>query len=330
MSGSADFDCDTFIDYVQRQTIGGTIYHIAQCRSVLQMLPERCVEWLRKSFLSQHRWNLLLLARVAEINATMRAAGREVIVLKGLPSAQEYYGQLAARQIGDLDLLIENPADLFEFEQILARLGYRRRSRILGSRALMARYTHHVEFEGLPAPLDLHWVLRRHPSLRVDYSDLWRRKRRVSVRKVEFLVPPIEYELILQFLSLQNDIQLGVHRLKAFIDLYAMLKRVAGSLDWDSFFHDRQTEGMLGISVNVLDLVLEVLECRQEFPTLAQPLESHRKRLVLSDFASKAALLGGSGELHRRMWALRLYDISAIRALWWWGLSLPFRLAEHR
>ena len=324
-------DWNAFLAYVDAQTLGSCIYHLAQCHSLIAIFPAPVFASLRRSFLTQVRWNSLLLARVAEIERAVRLHGREVIFLKGLYLAQEYFGQLAARQVGDIDLLIADRHEVRAFEDILGGLGYRRRSRILGSRALMTRYTHHMEFDGPMAPLDLHWVLRRHPSLRLDYSEIWHRKREVQIRDVRLLVLSVEHELLLQFLSMHNDLQLGVIRLKAFVDLYVMLKRVVATIDWEAFLARRAADGSLRISVNVLDLAFDILDCRSEFAAPAALIARHRRLLVLDDMDAKLGLFHGtSGELQRRAWALRIYDMTPLRAFWWWGLSLPFRLAEHR
>jgi hypothetical protein len=331
ISGAPDFNWRALLDYADAQTVAASLFHAAQSHALMPLLPHDVLESLRKSFLSQYRWNSLLLARAAELEATFRRHGREVIFLKGLRLAHEFYGQFAARQVGDIDVLIKDPLAVGEFEEMLRGLGYRRRSRILGSRALMSRFTHHVEFDGPFVPLDLHWVLRRHPSFALDYSAIWKERQLVEVRKVRFFALPIEYEMALQFLSIQNDVQLGVVRLKSFIDLYAILKRVASTLDCAPFLARRAEEGLLRMSINVLDLALEVLDCRDEFPALAESIARHRSKLVLADAAAKMDLFRGTGDaLKRRMWALRLYETSAIRAFYWWGLSLPFRLAEHR
>jgi hypothetical protein len=180
-------------------------------------------------------------------------------------------------------------------------------------------------------PLDLHWVLRRHSSFALDYSDLWRRKRQVKVHDVEFLALDVEYDLVLQLLSIHTDVEVGIIRLKSVVDLYAILTRVAPTLSWAPFFARRAEEGLLPIAVNVLDLALDVLDCRDEFAALAESIEQHRGKLVLIDLYVKLNLIRGTGgAMQRKAWALRLYDTSPMRALYWWGLSLPFRLAEHR
>jgi hypothetical protein len=331
ISSAADFAWSAFLDYAEAQTVAASVFHAAQSHLLMPLLPHDVLEALRKFFLSQYRWNSLLLARIGELDATFQRHGCEAIFLKGLHLADAYYGQFAARQIGDLDVLIADPRAIGEFEKMLRGLGYRRRSRILGSRALMTRYTHHAEFDGPLVPLDLHWVLRRHSSFALDYRAMWKDKQLVEVRKVRFLALSAEYELVLQFLSIQNDVQLGVIRLKSFIDLYAILQRVAPTLDWATFLARRAEEGLLRISINVLDLALEVLDCRDEFPALGEAIAQHHDKLLLADGAAQMDLLRKTGSaLARRRWALRLYETSAIRALYWWGLSLPFRLAEHR
>jgi hypothetical protein len=331
LSGAADIDWSAFLRYADHHRIAGALFHAVQCHALVPLLPRHVVEDLRKTFLTQFRWNLLLLDRIRALDTALRRSGQEVIFLKGLHLAQEYYGQIAARQVGDLDLLMRDWHDLAAFEEIIRGLGYRRRSRILGSRALMVRYTHHMEFDGPQAPLDLHWVLRRHSSFALDYSDLWRRKRQVKVHGVDFLTLDVEYDLVLQLLSIHTDVEIGIVRLKSAVDLHAMLNRVAPTLSWADFFARRAEEGLLAIAVNVLDLALDVLDCRDEFAALAQSIEQHRGKLLLIDLDAKLNLIRGTGgAMQRKAWALRLYDTSPLRALYWWGLSLPFRLAEHR
>ena len=323
---AAEFDWQVFLQYADTQRVAACVFHAAQSHSLMPLLSQQAVESLRRSFLTQWRWNLLLLGQMAELDAKLRESRREVIFLKGLHLAEEYFGQLAARQVSDIDVLIADRHELRSFEEILHSLRYRRRSRILGSRALMTRYTHNMEFDGPLAPLDLHWVLCQHPSFALDYPDIWRRKRRVRVRDVEFLALDIEHELILQFLSIHTDVQVGILRLKAFVDLHAMLKRLDQILRWEAFFARCAEERLLRISINVLDLALDVLDCRDEFETLAESLAHHRDLLVLDDLGSKLELFRGTGDA--LTWALRLYDTSPHRAYFWWGRALPFRLAQ--
>jgi len=273
----------------------------------------------------------MLLEEVSAIDAALRKRGREVIVLKGLHLAEEYFGELAARHVADIDILIEGGQDLRAYEEILTGLGYFRRSWILGSRAMTAGYTHHLEFDGARAPLDLHWVLRQHPSFALDYSEIWRRKRVVNVRQMEHFALDVEYLLVLELLSIHTDIQVGFVRIKSFIDVYVILKRVEATFQWNEFLARRVEERLLRISINLIDLVLEVLDCREEFPNLAEAIARYRRLVLLSDHGSKLDLvLGGGSAFHRRAWALQLYEISTARAFFWWAIGFPFRVAEHR
>jgi hypothetical protein len=328
---SAQFCWQAFLQYAKSQRIAGCVFHAAREHSLVPLLQEQTAQSLRESYLTQWRWNLLLLDRIGEVDIAVRHNRRDVIVLKGPYLADEYFGRLGARHVGDIDLLIGDRRDLRVFEDVLGDLGYRRRSRIVGSRALTTRYTHHMEFDGTLVPLDLHWTLRQHPTFALHYPDMWQRKKRVRVHNVEFHVLDVEYQLVLQSLSIHTDIQVGILLLKSFIDLYAILKRVEGNFPWETFFARRAGERLLRISINVMDLFLEVLDCRDEFPGLTEAVRKHRSQLVFSDRDAKLALvLGPRNTFVRKQWGLRLYDSSPLRATLWWAFSLPFRLAEHR
>src|SRR5579872_6710994 len=88
-----DFDWPGFLDYAEDQTVAGGVFHSAQVHSLTPLLPPATLESLRKFFLSQYRWNSLLLARVGELQETFRRFGREVMFLKGLRLAHQFYGQ---------------------------------------------------------------------------------------------------------------------------------------------------------------------------------------------------------------------------------------------
>ena len=331
LTNAGGCDWPAFVQYAEDQRLAACVFHTAQEGALSRLLPQNAVERLRESFVAQFRWNLLLLARVSELNEAFRLAGHEVIFLKGLNLALEYFGQIAARQIGDIDVLIRDEHKFLAFEDFLNPLGYRLRSHILGSRRLMARFAHHLEFDGPLAPLDLHWVLRQDPSFALDYPEIWRRKRRVSIRGVELYVLDSEHELVFQLLSIPIDIQVGIICMKSFVDLYAMLRRLGPNIEWREFFRRRSAERLLRLSVNVLDLSLQVLDCEADFPELAAAIAENGHSLLFSDNRSKLDLLRPAKLAYRgKAWALRLYDTSLLRALCWWGISLPFRMAEHR
>src|SRR5262249_2233666 len=153
------------------------------------------------------------LARVAELAEVFRRSGHTAVFLKGLNLAEEYFGNIAARQIGDIDVLFAGQNQLHTFKPLLRPLEYRFPTYVLGSWGLMTRFAHHLEFDGPLVPLDLHWVLRQNPSFALDYREIWRRKRRVNIRGVELDVLDPEYELLSQLLSIHSDIQVGIIRL---------------------------------------------------------------------------------------------------------------------
>ena len=67
--------------------------------------------------------NTLLFKELATVLHTLKTAGVEVIVLKGAALAEMIYGNIAARPMSDLDLLI-HPENLSLTRQVLAKLGY--------------------------------------------------------------------------------------------------------------------------------------------------------------------------------------------------------------
>ncbi|HTL70240.1 MAG TPA: nucleotidyltransferase family protein, partial [Candidatus Eisenbacteria bacterium] len=244
-----------------------------------------------------------------------------------LPLAQRFYGDIGQRRIADLDLLVR-PREVPEAERLLGKAGFRRTSRLLFGGTLASRFTPCLEYKKENLGLDLHWQLRSHPSFRVDYDRLWRTSETAAVGDRAFGVPSAEYELLTQILSIFTDVQLGTILLKSFVDVHKILEAVEESLDWDRFFLDRREEGLLRISVNVLDLALDALDARDRFPRLGSRLAGHASCVRWTRREKKMRLLERSkAALRNKSWAFPLYETTPFRTFSWWALSLPFRVA---
>ncbi|MGN6734497.1 MAG: hypothetical protein ACTHMB_21405, partial [Candidatus Binatia bacterium] len=139
-----------------------------------------------------------------------------------------------------------------------------------------------------------------------------------------------EYEVVFSLISIFKNLERGVARLKAFVDLYFILASVGRSINWEQFLANRKRERILEISLNVLSLFLKVFECADKFPELATVVDRDRNLLKKISAEEIECLISASpGALKNRLWATDLYDCSRTHVFLWWVVSLPFRLAVH-
>ncbi len=251
-------------------------------------------------------------------------------MLKGPYMAQRFYGSLDRRVFWDIDILVEKN-DLKQAAQLLTRSGFKRTSRIFLHQALTMYFAHALDFAKSGVTVDLHWALRNRPSYNFNYQAIWERKRQFHLEGMTLYVLCDEHSLALELVSIFNDLEVGKIRLKSFIDLYMMTKAMNETLNWSRFLEDRKQENVFKISVMMLDLLLRLFECHDEFPDLAHALTKVGRFLEAGDAKRVEELLTRPRVgLIQRMRVARLYQASRLRLLLWWIISWPFRHAAYR
>jgi len=337
---AANFDFGQFRAFTDLHQLSGYLYLHIKEGPLEAVLPASYLEQLGERYaLQQQRCNDIL-QEAARIYDAFKAAHTSVLFLKGPFVAQQFYGGIYRRSYMDVDILIHRE-DLPAADRLLGDMGFRRLSLILVNHNTMTRFTHtydyhkHVSEPGLPVqrqylPLDLHWRLRSHFTLRLDYAAIWEQQEECRLQGRTFPVLSAEYTLVMNALGVFFDIELGVIRLKGLLDLYKMLETLDPVMDWNVFVEKRAGENISGIVLNVFDLLLDTLDCRSRFPGVASVVERNRSCIRLTDPADKFRLLERSrSSLHNRRWAHDLYQAPVLRSFLWTMISLPFRVAAH-
>jgi hypothetical protein len=289
-------DAAAFTDFVERNKLHFLVGHIRPVEEY------RAAQRSRQEALAGELWFLA---------DTLAAAGVDFILLKGLYFAARYYGGVENRFSWDLDVLVRQ-ADAAAVDRLMRRNGYFRRSAVILSRALSANFTHAFDY-GNERPLfsvDLHWMLSRHPSFRVDYDALWNSHEQYDVLGRRFRVLSQEYEVVSNALSTFRDIQRGAIGLRAFVDLYRVLEASDASMDWGEFLGRRRDERIAG----------------------AAGMVSNARNLLVAPPGGAACGLfePGVGALPNRSWTASIYACSRTEVAAWWFVSLPFRMAVYR
>jgi hypothetical protein len=294
-------------------------------------LPSRLRDSTRLLHIRQWARSERLARELAELHEACDRLGVDILCLKGPLLAERFYGDIDARAMADLDLLLRDERDLDRLECALLETGYvRAYGLFLGSR-LSRRFTHHFQYRKGEIPVEVHWVFQRHFSFAIDYRRVWASAASVSFRGRTYRAPSAEYELVLRIIGALTDLQVGGLTLRPFVDMYKILTSRGDELDWDEFFAQRRRERIFSSSTYFLRLLLDVFDCRAELSHLGDYLERSPGTARPSlDIGLQGALHSDHLDWRQKLAALRLYDTSLAGALGWWALSLPFRVAVYR
>jgi hypothetical protein len=293
------------------------------------MLPQEYLRERKRFSLQQWRRQETLVRELMAIANVFAAAGQEFILLKGAYLATRFFGGIDRRPFFDLDLLV-NRDKLPEAQRLLRGSGYARRSAILINETLTTYFTHAFDFTKSGVAVDLHWALSANAAHNFDYHAIWQRRQNFVLYNRNFSVLSDEYEVVFSLISIFKDVERGAARLKTFVDLYFILNALESRLNWNTFVENRRREKILRISINVLALFLDLLDCRDQFPEIAR-LAARERELVkrVSPQETVALLEAPLGALQNKLWAAGVYDCSRLQLVLWWLVSLPFRLAVH-
>lgn len=324
------FDFKDFKNFVDKHQLSGNLYLALNDSYLKDFFSVDLIRHFKSFYMKQWMINEQIIKETERLAELFIDSREKVIFLKGHFLVQRFYGDIDRRPIRDIDILVKKE-DIDSIDRLLTGNGFKRTSAILLNKNLTIYFTHHFEYWKQDIPLDLHWVLMNHFSFNLNYETIWKEKLKFIYKNKLFYVLSDEYELVFRILSILMDIQLGVIILKSLVDIYMILKAIDKSIVWDDFFANRKTEGLFCISLNILDLVLNIFNCHSDFIELYMYIEKNKKYIKYKDLNEKMNLLSHSWfAFKNKLWAFRLYQTSVFKSFCWWAISLPFRLAIHR
>ena len=278
------------------------------------------LQWLRDSHLNRC---IQLRQTMFRLQSMFADDDIELMVLKGLPLADRYWGGSDRRFVWDLDLLIK-PGDMDKAICLLKAVGSTPFPARFLPRSIYMQLTHAAEFTVNDTALDLHWAFRRRPGFRIDYEGVW--QRAVSWRQdgVEYRVPAAEDSLLIMLLGIAQDAERGHCSYRKLWDIYLWLQ-VEQDTDWDAFAGRCANQGVGTLCLSMLALTLQALDCRDEFPQL-QALLYDRRDTVSCTAAEVDLVLGRSRQhLGNRFWFAQLQAVPAWYYLGWLTVTAPIR-----
>ena len=321
---------DAFLDWALANQLSSVVLGALEKAQGSGVFPPHGLEALRRRKGEQRVRSRQLLEELERITAHFEAAGQEFLLLKGPYLAARFYGDVYAREFVDIDLLIPG-RDRARATRILVEAGYVKMSRTLFGSRLTSRFVHAFDFGNGRSNLDLHWCLSRHPSFRIDEQVLWAHRQRYELGARCYDVLSDEHEIVFAVLSLLRDVERGRPKMKNLIDLLRIVDACEQRCEWTAFFEARRRDGTLGPAVNILGLCLEVTEAHEFLPRLSAALERHgARRVSCRSAAAPLHFAPAAYGLGNKLWCARVYDAPMVTSLFWWAVSLPFRIAVHR
>jgi hypothetical protein len=201
-------------------------------------LPVDFIQRVRTMYLMNAARGMRHIQELGRILQALDAAGIPTVVLKGACLAQEVYGNLALRIIGDADLMVPEPM-LEQAAGVLEQVGYH--PQFAYEQTIEMEWLQHLPPFSRPegVVVELHWTII-FPRMNVcftltDLSDIWKRTRSIRLGGASGLtLAPEDMLLHLCVHASGQHLFLSVG-LRALFDVAELLCRYGDELIWQEF-----------------------------------------------------------------------------------------------
>lgn len=222
-------------------------------------IPTFVSEDLRKAHIESVYKNTLIFRHVSILLTALIAENVPVIGLKGIFLLENVYNNIAARPLGDIDILVRKK-DLQTAIRILKTLGYTMDTYFsLQDQNTDVKHTPPMKNkDGLS--IEIHWtILSENEPFKIDTGGLWDRALSVKIADVDVLALSPE-DLVLHLsihFAYQHHLKLGLRGLN---DIAEVLHYYEKHLDWGAIEKRSQKWGVDKVIWLALSLAEELLD----------------------------------------------------------------------
>jgi len=298
------------------------LYKRLKNSAVGNRLPAGLARTIEEQYLAVAARNMMLADELAGILQACERENRPCMPLRGLALAEDLFGDITLRPMGDIDLLVRRE-DLEDITSILCGLGFQQMDRRPG---FAIDYYYTLKFfkdrHGWII-VEPHWTITYPPFAdRVDMGLVWERSERdrvVGVTSRKLAVEDLLFHLCLHLVH-QGDEAPLLH----FFEIDRLIRQRHESIDWSGVALMAEMSGQGFLLHRALDRV------RTHFDT---PVPEEAIRRIPDRPASKlegrlADLLAGSENIDGKESLALLFTIKGMRARFRYVIALLFPSPE--
>jgi hypothetical protein len=229
---------------------------------LLSVMPTSVAEAFMATYRTNWIWNRRLRGEQRRIIDAILARGIDVVLVKGVTLAERYYGEIALRPIGDIDLLVR-PEEAADCGRILSACGYTPlpgREKPSQWHALVNRALAYHSDAGIT--IDVHWALASLPSYVSAFpqAEIWNSTENLVLAGSSARRLSTADEL--RFLCYHYAAQHLDKRLIWLVDIAEILRTLPANWDWPQFVSDTIARGLATPVASALDTVQHILNVK--------------------------------------------------------------------
>lgn len=278
-------DWDYILRCAQRSHVAPQVYHSLKTIGRSEAVPPSVWREFELSYRKTGIRNTLRYEELKKVLRSFEEAGIRTLILKGAALAQEVWGNVALRDMADIDLLVREE-DLEKADTVLIESGY---GYYEGYRAKewYEENHHHLAPYNNPAKsmvIEVHRnIVKPNGLFRINADELWERANPMSFGDIDTETLSPEDTIIHLCLHLSYDGNF-VGNIRALADICRVIEKFGDRINWDWLVEEAQRNEFARFMYYPLFLaadsmnaqigmdVLESLGCAANFRTLRDRL----------------------------------------------------------
>jgi hypothetical protein len=216
---------DIYHDGIESQ-----VYFLLKQQEMLEQTPPFFRAWLKERYEKGLYQNLFIKNQTDQILRAFEDLGIDVIPLKGVYFAKEFFGDIGARITSDIDLLIRN-RDLKKVIQLIHTLGFTVEEEQISGH-FHCSFSKPIPYSQFPLVVEIHWSIVKENTSRFNIDDFWAQAKSVagSSHILELSPNHTFYMIVL------HGWRHNLDSMKYFIDIIQVLHKYSLKIDYQEIF----------------------------------------------------------------------------------------------
>jgi hypothetical protein len=268
------------IEYAERYAICSQIYHLLSKQEQLENTPLFFQKRLKQKYHETLYQNVLIKNQTDQLLTKFEEINVEVIPLKGVYFADNYFGHIGARWTSDIDLLIREE-NVEKAMECVKSLGFDTEEEFIPSH-FHCSFSKEIPGSPLPLTVEIHWNILKNTTSNFEIERLW--DEAVPLKRSNCIKLLSDYHTF--YMICLHGWRHNLDSPKYFLDIIQLINVVGDSIDYSNLLHDAKNDKTLKRMIRTLSKVYRefpILSDMKEFPFFKAKKYSSFVKLMTSN-----------------------------------------------
>jgi Uncharacterised nucleotidyltransferase len=255
------------IEEIESSSISSQIYHLLKERGVLKKMPLFFQVRLKQQYDEALFKNVFIKSQLDQLLKKFEIGKVEVIPLKGISFAQDYFGHLGARGTSDIDILVRKESVEAAID-LVKSIGFKQEEEYIPGH-FHCSFSKRIPGSRIPLVVEIHWDIVKESTSGVTMDSFWEEAADVDGSRYIKKLSHLHTFYMICLHGWRHNLDSP----KYYIDIIQLIYKLKERLDYNKLFSMAKTHGTLKRLIRTLSIVYET------YPMLERVLPLPARRI---------------------------------------------------